>query len=91
MSKENKKLSERIVDGIGQYEVLELQPTDMDTGEELDKEIRHKIVVDLGSIYSAVEDSKKAARTVLVDQIASDIDGGVLALSDTWAEDNLDV
>jgi hypothetical protein len=89
MSKKNEVLAKKIVDKLGDYEKIVHHPVDPVTNEQLEDETVHKVVVVIGTAYSAVEDTKAGAYSTLAGAIQQQLDDGSLVLSDTWEEDNL--
>lgn len=97
--KENKALAEKIVDKFAEYQKIQAvddsKEYKLKEGQTIDDIVydmvdQHVCRVDAaGYMLVGTGSDKKAARSQVVDALASEMDQGNLVLSDTWAEDNL--
>lgn len=93
MSKDNRKLAERIVKQYAQHEVVDVPKVTDDDGNVTVKAHKiHKLaLIDVLGFTAATGHEKLEDSTdELVTYIADKLDDGSIVISDSWADDNLE-
>ena len=94
MSKKNEELARQIIEQHGNVTQVPdhsaiMEPNKKGELEDSGKKIWSANIVILGMGFNGVAKTEREAVDDMVNQLAGELDSGVLQLSDTWAEDNL--